>query len=82
MRLLQAAFRLLAAAVPANKGLNIAASVTGGIEMVAMAVTAAVDMQDFFLHCQHRHLCDSTTVMNISGIELDTLRYAYDWYGI
>ncbi len=33
-----------AAAIPANKGLNIAASVIGGIEMAAMVTTAAVYM--------------------------------------
>ncbi len=40
---------VVASVIPANKGLNIAASVTGGIEMAAMVVTAAVDAGLFFI---------------------------------
>ncbi len=35
---------VVAATIPANKGLNIAASVVGAIQMVAMVATAAVDI--------------------------------------
>ena len=59
-----------AAAVPANKGLNIAASVTGGIEMAAMAITAAIDMGLFFISQQRM----SVTVQLIS-IEINDTQF-------
>ena len=60
-----------AAAVPANKGLNIAASVIGGIGMAAMAATAAVDIGLFFTLSTPASMAKA--VMNIPGIELKAL---------
>ena len=57
-----------ASVIPANKGLNIAASVTGGIEMAAMAITAAINMGLFFISQQRM----SVTVQLISPEINDT----------
>ncbi|MCY4330782.1 MAG: hypothetical protein OXC48_12005, partial [Endozoicomonadaceae bacterium] len=58
-----------AAAIPTNKGLNIAASVIGGIEMSVMATTAAVDMGLYFMSDPLMSVVKS--MINNSGIELD-----------
>ncbi len=62
---------VIAAAIPANKGLNIAASVIGGIEMAAMAVTAAADMGLFFVPDSAKSM--TKVVMNIPEVELKGL---------
>ena len=62
---------VVASVIPANKGLNIAASVIGGIGMATMAVTAAVDAGLFFTLSTPSSM--AKTVMNIPQIELKTL---------
>ena len=57
---------VVAAATPANKGLSIAAAVTGFTEMAAMVATAAVDMGLFL----HTSLTDATS----NDIELHDLK--------
>ena len=62
---------VVAAAIPANKGLNIAASVIGGIEMAAMAVTSAADMGLFFVPDSATSM--TKAVMSIPEIQLKDL---------
>lgn len=57
---------VVAAAIPSNKGLNIAASVIGFTEMAAIATTAAVDMGLFLLSASKAASQISALVENLA----------------
>ncbi|MCY4177162.1 MAG: hypothetical protein OXD32_01510, partial [Endozoicomonadaceae bacterium] len=61
---------VVAATIPANKGLNIAASVVGAIQMVAMVATAAVDIGLYLFASEEGMMIDGSIPLDVFPLNM------------